>query len=99
MDKDSGRAIIVKKNHFFKVGGISYVCFKIMLEARIKNENNGEALCKDFFQATKLKKWEDVKKRVRQLRRNLGINRKLNPQDDVFLDTGTGYKLIEPQYN
>lgn len=98
LNAKTGMATINNKTHSFDLKRPPFIFFKVLLEKRLNNRENGEVTFEELTAvATGIKDKEKIKATIRGLRRNLGINRKKNPLEDIFRDTGNGYELIPPQ--
>lgn len=96
IDQTTGRCWYKDKEYRLEKGGIIYILLNLLV-VRMGNP----VTYQEIFQAirevkgteTKITK-EMVSSSVRELRRKFGINSKKNPEDDIFLATGNGYRLI-----
>lgn len=97
LNTESGWAVINDKLHQFHIGDPPFKIFKILLEKRVHGKDEGKVTFEEFTEITGIGDKEKTKSTIRELRRALGINRNKNPLEDVFLETGNGYRLIRPE--
>lgn len=96
LDVDTGKAMIAGKFHQFNLHKPIYKYYLLLLKKRIKGADDGEVTFEEFVPYVGEKQKEEIKQMFRNLRKNLGINTKVNPQEEVFQATGRGYKLVIP---
>ena len=97
LDTKTGEAIVNNKKHNFNPEKPPFKILKALLEKRGSNQDDGEVNFKEFTKVTGITDKETIKSTLRGVRRELGISRYKNPDDDVFQETGRGYKLIMPK--
>lgn len=91
-----GRATIGDKSHTFQIGKRPFLCFELLLKKRISGIGDGEVTFVEIMKSIDIKDKDSIKQVIRNLRRNLGINRNSDQAKDVFQPTGRGYKLVSP---
>ena len=97
LDIKSGEAIANEKPHNFNTKLPPFKIFKALLEKRVYNQDSGEVTYIELAKVTGITDKELIKSRIREMRRGFGINRNKNPEDDIFQETGKGFKLIKPK--
>ncbi len=93
----SGRASVAGKPHLFEVDKSSFKIFKALLEKRAYDQSNSEVTYNEFTKVSGIKDKETIKLKIREMRRQFGISRKKNPLEDIFQETGNGFRLIQPE--
>ncbi len=96
IDQTTGRCWYKKKEYRLKKGGITYIVLNLLI-ARMGHPVSYN----EMFQAIKEVRGDGIEttktmisSSIRESRRKFGINSKTHPQDDIFLATGNGYRLI-----
>lgn len=95
LDQLTGRCWYKGKEYRLRQGSLSFAIINLLIL------KNGKTVSYDeFYQAVKAVRGEKFKisrnmisSAVRELRRRFNINSRTNPQDDVFIATGTGFML------
>jgi len=93
----SGRAKVNDKPHSFNPKSPPFKIFKLMLEKRVYEIDDGEVKYNEFSSVSGIKDKETIKLKIREMRRQFGISRKKNPLEDIFQETGNGFRLIQPE--
>ena len=96
LDQFTGRCWYKGKEYRLRQGCLSFIIINLLIL------KNGKIVSYDeFYQAVKVVKGKKFKisrnmisSAVRELRRRFNINSRTNPQDDIFLATGTGFRLV-----
>ena len=96
IDQATGRCWYKGKEFRLRKGGLTYILLNLLV-VRVGHP----VLHKEIVDAVKEVKGvetiitkETISSCIRELRRKFGINTDINPQDDIFLATGTGFRLI-----
>lgn len=97
LNVESGEATVNNKNHNFNPQEAPFKIFKALLEKKGSNKNDGEVTFEEFTKVTDIDDKEIIKAKIREMRRDFGISRNKNPEEDVFQETGKGYRLITPK--
>lgn len=93
----TGRAKIKDKSHLFKIQKPPFKILKLLLEKRIYEQGDGEANYTELTKVTGINNKETLKSKVRELRRQFDMNQKKNPLEDIFQQTGNGYRIIQQE--
>lgn len=103
LNTETGTSHYSGKYHKFALNKPHYHLLKIL----IKNQGK-EVMWSDFFKVINDfladkpdfdTKREFVRLKIREIRRYFLINTRINPDSDIFLPTGTGYKLVTPSHS
>jgi len=97
LDLGSGWGVMNGVKHVFRPGKDHYKVLKILLEA------NGEPVSYDQFFAAVSPALVDnpkngkeyIRQKVRDIRKYFKINRRKNRENDIFYDTGDGFRLMK----
>lgn len=97
LDTKSGQAEYGGKKHHFLPTGPHFKVIK-----RLLDENGGDVTYEKFFKCLGGDMEKDpkvsrifVRQKIRDIRKYFGINRKLDPSKDIFIETGSGFKLAK----
>jgi len=95
---EDGRAEVKGNKHVFETDKPPYKLFKVLLEKRINEPNSdGFVSKKELIKIAEVSNWEQVKQKIRDIRKGFAMNRKLDKHNNLFNSSNKGYRLIEPQ--
>lgn len=96
IDQTTGRCWYKGKEYRPQKGGVPYIVINLLVYMMGKSISYSE-----FIKSIKEIKGDDfviykstISAAIREWRRRFNINRDINPEDDIFLPTGNGYRII-----
>ncbi|MCD8526841.1 hypothetical protein LRY65_01365 [Candidatus Woesebacteria bacterium] len=100
---NTGLSTFGEHTHRYKLNGPQFKLLKLLIEKKGSEVKWGEffaAIPKQLEDKNDFnEKREYIKQKIREIRRYYKINTQTNPESEVFLPTGDGYKLITPSHS